>query len=75
MKYYRVKPGCQDKLFRYDGYLQTVARELFTQHEYERYSQPDKRGCRLRPEWVEEVEVRPRDTYWFFGVRFSREGI
>lgn len=69
MLYYQVKKA--DKLSRLDGYIQTVANELFTPAEYRKYSQPDRHGYRLRPEWVRPVEVSRKRVYWFFGARLA----
>lgn len=69
MLYYKVKTP--DKLYRFNGYLQTVPNELYTPAEVKRYSVPDKHGCRMRPEWLEPVEVSKKRVYWFFGARFA----
>lgn len=69
MTYYRVI--VPDKLYRLSGYYQTIGGELFTPAEYRRYSTPDKYGCKLRAEWVEQVQVSQHNTYWFFGARFA----
>lgn len=71
MLYFQVTTP--DKVFRFNGYLQTVGRELFTAREFERYSAPDKYGCRLRREWVRPVNVSPRRVFFFFGARFADE--
>lgn len=71
MLYYKVKTPY--KLYRFNGYLQTVPNELYTPAEVKRYSVPDKRGCRLRPEWLEPVNISKRRVYWFFGARFAME--
>ena len=70
MLYYKVKTP--DKLYRFNG-LQTVPNELYTQAEVKRYSVPDKHGCRMRPEWLEPVNISKRRVYWFFGARFAME--
>lgn len=69
MLYYRVT--VPDKLSRVNGYLQTISGELFTPGEVKRYSTPDQHGCRLRPEWLEPVQVPKGKIYWFFGARFA----
>ena len=71
MLYYKVKTP--DKLYRFNGYLQTVPNELYTPAEVKRYSVPDKHGCRMRPEWLEPVNISKRRVYWFFGARFATE--
>lgn len=71
MLYYRaIKP---DKLYRFNGYCQTVNRELFTPAELKKYSVPDKHGCRLRREWLQPVNIPKNRTYFFFGARFEME--
>lgn len=70
MTYYRVK--VPDKVYRLDGYLQTVGGELFTPTEFRKYSTPDKYGAHLRPEWVDPVQISKRRVYWFFGARFEQ---
>ena len=69
MLYYKVVKS--DKLFRFNGYLQTVKDELFTPAEFRKYSTPDKHGCCLRREWLQEVNVSRKRIYWFFGARFE----
>lgn len=71
MLYYRVK--MPDKLFRFNGYMQTIGKELFTPAEYRKYSTPDKFGCFLHREWLEPVNVSKKRVYWFFGARFEME--
>ena len=71
MTYYKIKKS--GHLIRYNGYMQTVAGELFTPAEYKRYSMPDRYGARLTNECVELVEVPKSKIYWFFGVRFAAE--
>lgn len=69
MLYYRViKP---DRVIRFKGYMQTVANELYTPAEFRKFSTPDKYGYRLKREWVEEVNISLKRTYWFFGARFG----
>lgn len=69
MLYYRVK--IPDKLYRFNGYLQTVRNELYTPAEIRRYSIPDRHNCKMRLEWLEPVNVSKRRTYWLFGARFE----
>ena len=69
MLYYKVTQP--DKLFCFNGYMQTVANELFTPAEFRKLNKPDKHGCRLREEWVRPVFVSRKRTYWMFGARFS----
>ena len=69
MLYYRVK--IPDKLYRFNGYLQTVRNELYTPAEIKQYTAPDKHGCRMRLDWLEPVQVSKRRVYWFFGARFE----
>lgn len=71
MLYYKVKTP--DKLYRFNGYLQTVSNELYTPTEVKRYSVPDKHGYKMRPEWLEPVNISKRRVYWFFGARFAME--
>ena len=71
MLYYKVK--IPDKLYRFNGYLQTVPNELYTPAEVKRYNVPDEHGYRMRPEWLEPVNVSKRRIYWFFGARFAME--
>ena len=71
MLYYKVKTP--DKLYRFNGYLQTVTNELYTPAEVKRYSVPDKHGYKMRPEWLEPVNVSKWRVYWFFGARFAME--
>ena len=71
MLYYKVK--IPDKLYRFNGYLQTVPNELYTPAEVKRYSVPDKHEYRMRPEWLEPVNISKRRVYWFFGARFAME--
>ena len=71
MLYYKVKTP--DKLYRFDGYLQTVSNELYTPAEVKRYSVPDKHGYKMCPEWLEPVNISKRRVYWFFGARFAME--
>lgn len=71
MLYYKVKTP--DKLYRFNGYLQTVPNELYTPAEVKRYSVPDKHGYKMRPEWLEPVNISKRRVYWFFGARFAME--
>ena len=73
MLYYRViKP---DRVIRHKGFMQTVANELYTPAEFRKFSTPDKYGCRLRREWLEEVNISRKRTYWFFGARFACEEV
>lgn len=69
MLYYRVKTP--DKLYRVNGYLQTIAGELYTPKEVEKYSVPDKHGCKMHAEWLEPVNLPKRNVYWAFGARFG----
>ena len=69
MLYYKVI--VPDKVYRFNGYLQTINNELFTPAEFRRLSSPDKFGCKLRPEWVKAVSHSRKRTYWFFGARFG----
>lgn len=69
MLYYKVV--VPDKVYRFNGYLQTVANELFTPAEYRKLCIPDKHGCRMRPEWVKAIYHSSKRTYWFFGARFG----
>ena len=71
MLYYKVKTP--DKLYRFNGYLQTVPNELYTPAEVKRYSVPDKHGCKMCSEWLEPVNISKRRIYWFFGARFAME--
>ena len=71
MLYYRVKTP--DKLYRFNGYLQTVRNELYTSKEIEKYSVPDKHGLKMRLEWLEPVEISKKRVYRFFGARFEYE--
>ena len=71
MLYYKVKTP--DKLYRFNGYLQTVPNELYTPAEVKRYSVPDKYGYKMRPEWLKPVNISKRRVYWFFGARFDME--
>lgn len=69
MQYYKVV--VPDKLFRFNGYMQTVQSELFTPGEFRQYSKPDRYGLCLKPEWLEAIDVKKTNTYWFFGARFA----
>ena len=73
--YYRVKKQADNKLYRYGrggGDLRCIANELFTEKEYEKYSQPEKKtGLHLRPEWMEKVELTRAQTVRMFGARFE----
>ena len=70
MLYYRViKP---DMLFRFNGYMQTISNELFTQAEFDKYSKPDKFGCKLDLKWLEPVNLPKNQTYFAFGARFCK---
>lgn len=69
MKFYRVK--VDGKVFRRSDYMQTIAGELFTAKEVEKYSKPDKYGYKMELEWLEPVEVSRNKTHWFFGARFA----
>lgn len=69
MKFYRVK--VDGKMFRRNTYIQTIAGELFTAKEVEKYSKPDKYGYKLKLEWLEPIEVSRNKTHWFFGARFA----
>lgn len=71
MLYYRVKTP--DKLYRFNGYLQTVRNELYTPKEIAKYSVPDKHGLKMRLEWLEPVKVSKKRIYWCFGARFEYE--
>lgn len=71
MLYYRVK--IPDKVYRFNGYLQTVRNELYTPSEVAHYAKPDKFGCKLRLEWLEPVQVSKANTYFMFGARFSKD--
>ena len=76
--YYRVKKSAENKLYRYGrggNDLRCVADELFTEREYEKYSQPEKKtGLCLRPEWLERIELTRAQIYTSFGVRFGYKG-
>lgn len=76
--YYRVKKNAENKLYRYGRGgcdLRCVAGELFTEKEYEKYSLPEaKTGLRLRPEWLEKVELTRAQTVKSFGARFEYKG-
>ena len=69
MKFYRVKVG--GKIFRRATYMETVVNELFTPKEVEKYSKPDKYGCKMRLDWLEPVEISRNKTHWLFGARFA----
>lgn len=69
MKFYRVKIA--GKAFRHSDYMETIAGELFTAKEVEKYSKPDKYGCKMKLEWLEPVEVSRNKTHWAFGARFA----
>ena len=71
MLYYKVR--IPDKLYRFEGYLQTVPNELYTPTEVKRYSVPDKHGYRMHVEWLEPVNISKQRTYWFFGARFAMD--
>ena len=71
MTYYRVKADCDNypkfvyvgksTKVKQEGIL--VGRELYTPAERKRVANADK--------FFDEVEVSPRNTYWFFGARFE----
>lgn len=69
MKFYRVKVA--GKRFHICNYMETIAGELFTEKEVEKYSKPDKYGCKMRLGWLEPVEIPRNKTHWLFGARFA----
>ena len=70
MLYYRViKP---DMLFRFNGYMQTIQNELFTQYEVSKYSKSDKFGYKLDHKWLEPVNIPKNQIYFAFGARFGK---
>ena len=65
MKYYKVKP-------QYDGKYKNprvhddniyIANELYTEREVQKQN--------LNRTFLEEKEIYPKNTYWFFGARFE----
>lgn len=73
MIFYRVKT--ENKLYRVNGYLKTVKNEIYTQKELNKLAVPDRAGCFLRQEWLEEVNIPKNKTYWFFGARFGKQEV
>ena len=73
MTYYRVKPQYDQKTrYKWNNHHQGVsdhtiliANELYTPAEFRKLA-----NC---PAWFEEVNIAPKNTYWFFGARFEKE--
>lgn len=72
MTYYRVVPDA-DQHPRYkwkngravdDGTI-LIAHELYTPAEFRKLA-----NC---PAWFEQVNIAPKNTYFFFGARFKKE--
>lgn len=61
MKYYRVKPEFDNKSF--NKRLIYVGGELLTEKECKRYD--------VNTNYCEIIEEKPKNTYFFFGARFS----
>ena len=64
MLYYKVKPEADQKR-RKDGTIY-IAEELYTEKEAER--------LQLNTNFMNLVNVKKNNTYFFFGVRFQAEG-
>lgn len=63
MKYYKVKPEADNKYNKDRTYF-FVGGELLTEKEKEKYCCPDA--------FVDPVNVKKTETYWFFGARFAQ---
>ena len=64
MKYYKVSRDIDRIPRRYNSKRDFLVRnELFTPGEVKKYSIPMV--------YIEEVDVKPKETYFFFGARFS----
>ena len=63
MLYYKVKPEADNKYNRDRSYF-FVGGELLTKREKEKYCCPDA--------FVDPVEIKKTETYWFFGARFAQ---
>lgn len=63
MKYYKVKPEADNK-YNKDRTHFFVGGELLTEKEKEKYCCPDA--------FVDPVEIKKTETYWFFGARFAQ---
>jgi hypothetical protein len=74
MKYYRVKPE-YDNLRKYNGKKVLfdgiwIASELYTQKELEKLT---KAGFTVLYKYFDPVEISKKQTYFFFGARFSND--
>lgn len=70
MKYYRVRPECDNKKrYRFNGQGKSVpdgiliANELYTPAEYSKIANS--------PACFDIIEISKRRVYWFFGARFE----
>jgi hypothetical protein len=65
MTYYKVKPEHDNKRkHRMDPSCDIyIANELYTEREIGKYD--------LNKEYMDEVNVSRKKTYWFFGARFA----
>ena len=61
MKYYKVKPECDNKR-RSDNNIY-VANELYTEKEAEKYH--------INKSYCDMVNIAKNETYFFFGARFA----
>ena len=70
MKYYRIKPEYDNaRLLKraFDGIL--ISNELYTVKEWEKLVLK----YRVSEAVCEPVNVKPKETYWFFGARFQNK--
>ena len=71
MKYYRIKPEYDNARLlnrakrTFDGIL--IGNELYTVKEWEKLVLK----YRVSEAVCDIVNVKPRETYWFFGARFA----
>lgn len=61
MKYYKIKEEHDNKR-RADGSI-LIGNELYTEKEMKKYNIPET--------WVDAVNVKPNEKYFFFGARLS----
>ena len=62
MKYFKVVPAGDQRTIK--GKTILVANELYTQKEVNKYKIPLA--------YIFEVDIKPKETYFFFGARFSK---
>ena len=63
MLYYKVKPEADNKYNKDRTHFFFVGGELLTEKEKAKYCCPDA--------FVDPVEIKKTETYWFFGARFA----